>query len=279
MKALFSVPDGSWKVEGSLGGLHLLDVVPEGSRYQQVVSIGQGQLPPPTSVLPAAATSTSPNTSLHPDMFKTAMDEKIFSEVFPVKSVSRVACRFNIAKWTGGLGGNVGNTSGYQNEGSDTESVYDRHETEVVEASFDMASLCYIHCPKFLDELVDCVSEFRDYMTTVATSIKSAAAEVAMGMVGGRSDKDGLEGTSMTSLRREQSLGDITNTVLLQEGERSVGFNITTADSGATPGVKSTIVLNARMETPIIVIPCKPNSPQVGEATPLPPEHQSAASF
>ena len=275
---LVSVSDGSWQVEGSLGGLHLLDVVPEGTRYQQVVSIGQGQLLPSPEVPPALPHSASPNTSLHPDMFKTALDDKIFTEVFPVKSVSRVACRFNIAKRVGGLGCNVGNASGFQNEGSDTDSVYDRREMEVVEASFDMASLCYIHCPKFLDELVDCVSEFRDYMTTVATSIRSAAAEVAMGMVGGRSDKDGLEGTSMTSLRREQSLGDITNTILLQEGEKSLGFNVTAADTGASPGVKSTIVLNARMETPIIVIPRKPNSPQVGDVILPPPQKPPSSS-
>ena len=268
------VSDGSWQVEGSLGGLHLLDVVPEGTRFQHVVSIGQGQLPlPPSSDSGLAhAQSTSPNLSVNPEMFKTAMDEKIFSEVFQAKSVSRVACTFSIIMQT--CGGSAGMTCGYRSDGSDTENLHDRREMlEAVEASFDMASLCYIHCPKFLDELVDCVSEFRDYMTSVASSIKTAATEVAMGMVGGRSDKESAEGLSMTSLRREQSLGDITNTVLLQEGERNMGFTSTPADSGASSGAKSTIVLSARMETPIIVIPRKPNSSQVctSSTTDFPP--------
>ncbi|KAK7503179.1 hypothetical protein BaRGS_00005444, partial [Batillaria attramentaria] len=276
--------DNSWQVEGSLGGLHLLDVVPEGTRYQQVISIGQAQLQPPElnsdTVKPAAAATTSggstttftlasggsntlPQASLSPhcDMFKTAMDERIFSEVFPVKTASRVACRFNISKVCSTTAGGIAN--GYNAEGSEVDASCDRRDTtEVVEASFDMASLCYIHCPKFLDELVDCVSEFGDYMTSVATSIKTAATEVAMGMVGGRMDKDVAEGMSMTSLRREQSLGDITNTVLLQDLDMTGAHNVTTSPvTGDSP--KNPIVLNARMETPILVIPCKPNSPQV----------------
>ncbi|XP_076466689.1 LOW QUALITY PROTEIN: intermembrane lipid transfer protein VPS13D-like [Babylonia areolata] len=257
--------DEWWQVEGSLGGLHLLDVVPEGTRYQQVISIGQGQCPPLPRrtwlLLPPPAASpqtTSPSSSLNTDMFKTAMDEKIFTEVFHGKSVSKVACRFSISKRGGGS-----DAGGRQGSGYDSDSGYERREAaEVVEASFDMASLCYIHCPKFLDELVDCVSEFRDYVTSVASSIKTAATEVAMGMVGGGRLDTNLDTT--TTLKREQSLGDITNTILLQEGDNNgVQFTVTPVEAGAMPVAKGTIVLSARMETPIIVIPRKPNSPQV----------------
>ncbi|KAL8611447.1 hypothetical protein ACOMHN_014502 [Nucella lapillus] len=261
--------DGSWQVEGSLGGLHLLDVVPEGTRYQQVISIGQGQLappPPPTTEIPpppaAAATAmstTSLSSSLSADMFKTAMDDKIFTDVFPGKSVGKVACRFSITKRVTLGSSACGN---YQDSGSDCEGER-RDVGEMVEASFDMGSLCYIHCPRFLDELVDCVSEFGDYMTSVASSIKTAATEVAMGMVGG-GRVDTTTAADSSTLRREQSLGDITNTVLLQDGDSGMQFTVTPPDSaGGTPLAQSTIVLSARMETPIIVIPRKPNSPQV----------------
>lgn len=271
--------DGSWQVEGSLGGLHLLDVVPEGTLYQQVISIGQGQMathdhqPPPLS-------STSPNTSLNPEMFKTAMDDRIFPDVFPVKVVNRVACRFSISKKIGGGGASastafMGNASTFRSRGdcgaSDAESDIFGSSPEVVEASFDMASLCYIHCPKFLEELVDCVSEFRHYVSSVATSIKTSAMEVAMGIVGGRSggqgDKDNPDAVSTTSLHRQQSLGDITTTVLLQERDRNILFMASSPErdvpSSGPIAKGSCILLSARMETPIIVIPRKPNSSQV----------------
>jgi hypothetical protein len=230
-------------------------------------------------------------------MFKTAMEEKMFSEaVFPVKVVNRVACRFSISKRTGLSGGHSGgtrpssaNVSGLgagdlgplSDSGSDVG--FCQLTPETVDASFDMASLCYIHCPKFLEELVDCVSEFRQYMGSVATSIKTSAMEVAMGMVGGGAGRGGgpgdkdvyAEGSSVTSLARQSSLGDITNTILLQDRDRDRNISVVfSADSSPERDVArdtsgsakggTNVVLSARMETPIIVIPRKPNSPQVG---------------
>ncbi|XP_025097802.1 vacuolar protein sorting-associated protein 13D-like isoform X4 [Pomacea canaliculata] len=248
--------DATWQVEGSLGGLHLLDVVPEGTRYQKVISIGQTQLPAlNTTMLPLTPLSTSASFCPHADMFRTALDERAFSDVFPIKPSGRVACQFSITKHS--------NSSGAGFSTGNPESL---NELEVVEASFDMASLWYVHCPKFLDELLDCVSEFKEYMSSVATSIKTAATEVAMGMVGGRADKDVVEGHSTTSLKREHSFGDITTTVLLDEDviiDKSHAGGDGVAQITEDGVVKNSIMLTARMETPVLIIPRTPNSPQV----------------
>lgn len=137
-----------------------------------------------------------------------------------------------------------------------------RNEPEFIRATFEMAALTYIHCPKFLDELVDCVSEFRDYVTKVASSIKTAATEVAMGIVGVKGEKDGTPSEAFPgsySIRREQSLGDITHTILLEDSSWAHQTN------SAVDLNKCSIYIEARIESPILVIPRNPNSPQVGD--------------
>ncbi|CAL1546810.1 unnamed protein product [Lymnaea stagnalis] len=224
----------AWDLEGSLGGLHLLDVTPDGTLYQQVVSIGQFQEVDPSS-----------------EMYQTAMDDKVFSEYSLRSSQPRKnACTFFISQRRQLV------------HPQDTDNIMldvPTSDHEPLEAQFDMAALTYIHCPKFLEQLLDCASEFRDYMTKVASSIKTAATEVAMGIVGVRGDKDGSAADASLAgyaIRRDQSLGDITNTILLedisqQQGSPSVKVN------------KLMILINARMESPILVIPRTPNSPQV----------------
>ena len=80
-------------MEGSLGGLHLLDVTPDGTLYQQVVSIGQFQ-----AIDTGQIFSVPPSPS--PDMYQTAMDERIFSDSFANHSglAKKNACTFVIRK-------------------------------------------------------------------------------------------------------------------------------------------------------------------------------------
>ncbi|GFR72193.1 vacuolar protein sorting-associated protein 13D [Elysia marginata] len=282
--------DENWEVEGSLGGLHLLDVTPDGTLYQQVVSIGQFQGADMGQLF-----SAPPSPS--PDMYKTAMDERIFSDSFanPASLAKKNACTFVIRKQEKSvdkmsLDGSMINLHKFDrrrsNSGRDEAKKFaaevQSEESEPFEAQFDMASLSYIHCPKFLDELVDCVSEVQDYMTGVATSIRTAATEVAMGMVGVRDSDIGAtssaekpEDVSVPAegygMRRDLSLENITSSVLLEETAASTpskktGIAPVSSTGGPRPApsaVKVGIIFNARMESPILIIPRKPNSSEV----------------
>ncbi|KAH9492085.1 Vacuolar protein sorting-associated protein 13D [Bulinus truncatus] len=244
--------DELWELEGSLGGLHLLDVTPEGTLYQQVVSIGQFQevdtltgLPMPPCCTSFAASTVS-STS---EMFKTAADDRIFTDPMLLSTQEKKnACTFVIR------------TRPQKNSQEKEIGLTDmsKPDQEITEAKFDMAALTYVHCPKFLDEMVDCVSEFKDYMTKVYTTIKTAAAEVAMGIVGVRGDKDTTSADTSSAgyaIRRDHSLGDITNTILLEDMSFYQG--------GSAIEGKIVILINARMESPVLVFPRSPNSPQV----------------
>ncbi|XP_055954829.1 intermembrane lipid transfer protein VPS13D [Patella vulgata] len=204
-----------WQVKGSLGGLHLSDVTPEASTYRQVFSIGDQDL-----------------NHIGTDMFETARDEHIFSSQHP--SSRKNACLFNITKTI-----------------KKHKSLHDGFKTnEVIYAHIEMASVCYTHCPKFLEELTECLSAFHDYMSMVARSIKTAATEVAYGLVGGWGDNPDNVGFSFS--KREFSLSDMAGILLEDE------------DSYQNEEQSSSVIkIMARMETPILVIPRRPNSAHV----------------
>lgn len=52
-----------------------------------------------------------------------------------------------------------------------------------------MASLWYTHSPQFVAELQSCATEFKQYMANLARSIRSAATDMALGLVHARYDK------------------------------------------------------------------------------------------
>jgi len=49
-----------------------------------------------------------------------------------------------------------------------------------------LASVWYTHSPILLKELQSCATEFKRYMSDLAKSIKTAATEMAMGIVHAR---------------------------------------------------------------------------------------------
>lgn len=59
-------------------------------------------------------------------------------------------------------------------------------DSEDLRVQLRLASVSYTHSPHFLKELRSCATEFKHYMTVVASSIKHAATEMAMGLVSKR---------------------------------------------------------------------------------------------
>lgn len=65
-----------------------------------------------------------------------------------------------------------------------------QQETEAVDVKIRMASVLYTHSPCLVNELGSCASEFKQYLSNLASSIKSAATEMALGLVHARLDKN-----------------------------------------------------------------------------------------
>jgi len=49
-----------------------------------------------------------------------------------------------------------------------------------------MASVWYTHSPCLVEELGSCATEFKQYLANLARSIRSAATEMALGLVHAR---------------------------------------------------------------------------------------------
>lgn len=108
------------KVEGSLGGLQVLDLTPEGINHQRIVSIG-----------------SDPLTDVNTDGLDRVTS--IGNEMYGIKmqqTEERRALSFKIS----------------------------RNLNAHVEVKIRMASVWFIHCARFIQELSWCATEFRHYL-------------------------------------------------------------------------------------------------------------------
>ena len=233
----------------------MIDLTPEGVKHQKVLSVGHD---------PTAESSLLPyNLLAHPqpqpsDMYKTATESMVI-DMSTLGHDSR-AFTFSLSKASreeekvmhstlGGHGGLL-NSKIYRSGGA--------APLETTDLTLRMASLCYIHSPRFLSDISKCMKECHDYLTGVASSVKHAATEVAMGLVHKRSELLGasvygsnlsLDGPSGGRRRKNTSLCD------LGQDDLNMSFEEET----------SSLKLNidAVLETPVIVLPKMSTSAEV----------------
>ncbi|KAJ8920133.1 hypothetical protein NQ315_011790 [Exocentrus adspersus] len=126
---------GRLEVEGSLGGLQVLDLTPEGYMHQRIVSVGRD----PLLDVP------------HP--------------LYVMGTDSKTAFNFKVVR-------NLTMTS----------------DKDTADVTVRMASLWYTHSPQFVVELQSCATEFKQYLSNLARSIKMAATDMALGLVHARAE-------------------------------------------------------------------------------------------
>lgn len=124
--------------EGSLGGLQVLDLTPEGNMHQRIVSLGRDPLV--TTTHPLYLMNTYQQTE------DTAFSFKV------------------------------------------TRNLKESTDKDIADVNICMASLWYTHSPLFVIELQSCATEFKQYLANLARSIKSAATDMALGLVHARAE-------------------------------------------------------------------------------------------
>ena len=235
-------------MEGSLGGLQLLDLTPEGMQHQKVFSVGldlgMPMLGDPFHLQPA---STLENL--------TPAQESLLQDTTADK-----AFNFTLTK----PGGNartplmcpsptsLHRSSVYDPVGSDTATL----------VTLRMASLCYTHSPAFLQDITLCLSEFKEYMASLGSQLKDVATEVALGWVHRKTDigvsmsasthsldnmGTGRKPRQSASEAQDECFDDHPNIPHTEEEEdKSMDLN-----------------LDVILQTPVIVLPRTPDSPEV----------------
>lgn len=148
------------QIQGALNGFQVLDLITDGNKHQRILSVGQDPL--------VLSSVDENNLEIYKPLnkYSTVDSEKAFA--------------FTI-------------TRDFYNKSKIKEN-YIKGETdnEILEVKIRMASLFYTHSPQLLYELSTCATEFKEYMSILASSIKSAAAEVAIGIMSKR-----IEGISV----------------------------------------------------------------------------------
>lgn len=202
------------EVTGSLGGLQILDLTPEGVNHQRILSVGKDPLTDP------------PPVDTHDDLLASLTNEVYRgsgNKMEPLKD--KQALSFSIT----------------------------RDINMCIDIKVRMASVWYIHCARFLQELTWCATEFKQYLKTLARSIKEKAADMALGLVQLRADS--------TSTPLKTVNPEFINSPR-QKRLRTMSMN-RTAGELLNNNLKYEIKVDVVLETPVLVVPRSSSSPQV----------------
>lgn len=130
-------------VQGSLGGLQVLDLTPEGQKHQRIVSVGH-----------------DPLVEQHQNLYML-VSQGLYETTKDKNEVN--AFSFKFLKPELGMG--------------------EEQENNPLSLEIRMASLCYSHSVHFLAEVNLCVSEFKQSVSNMAMSLKLTAAGMAVDLL------------------------------------------------------------------------------------------------
>lgn len=183
-------------IDGSLGGLRIADLTPEGSLHRSVYKCGS---------LTAGELSLRDSTflwSLPEDMLDGPSDRKAFTFTLLIPK----------------KGGQCSNII----LESPTELAMETDEiARNIQLNVHMASAQYIHTHRFLSELLLSAGDYADYAAQFGESLRQAASHVAMGLVSKkRALAEGLDYLSSsfvtTTGQEERSLGSRQVSILFE---------------------------------------------------------------
>ena len=225
-------------MHGSLGGFHVFDISPDVQKHQRVFSVGQDV---PHTNIPRQVYSSH-------NMYKTAHESVLLDEL----GCETKAFEFSLSK-------PLSSSDQYMSTYLDETQLAD--DKNCIKVSLQVASLLYTHSPRVLHEMSQCLTEFKDYALSVANSLKKAAADVAKGMVAKRPD------LGQNSLYGSLSSLDTCSAHKMKFNQSAVRTEMEFLEGVEAPDqeepIKSKILLEASLETPVIVIPKSATSSQV----------------
>ncbi|XP_061519091.1 intermembrane lipid transfer protein Vps13D isoform X1 [Anopheles gambiae] len=218
-------------VEGSLGGLQVLDLTPEGVNHQRILSVGKDPLTDTAASVPSArfdaADSAGPDlmASLAQEVYGTGLGPKRADHPHGTTTADgmheeRQALSFCVSK--------------------------DLHAC--IDIRVKMASVWFIHCARFMQELSWCATEFKHYLKNLARSIREKATDMALGLVQSRSDLTGSRPESIYAsprrVRRQRTVSLSRTQDVLLNSDYTLKVDIT-------------------LDTPVLILPRSSSSPQV----------------
>ena len=162
--------------------------------------------------------------------------------------------------------------------------LHHKKRTQKIDIELRMASVSYLHSPPFLKELNSCAKDFIHFLSKLASSIKVAATDLALGIVQRRTESIGhqasMEEMYWTPLKQgsrsnyftDKNYHSSNNKVYDPYGSLERGVKLVPAPA-STPAASMTkssspldnleISVDAILETPILVLPRYEHSSEV----------------
>ncbi|EAA14204.4 AGAP009780-PA, partial [Anopheles gambiae str. PEST] len=183
-------------VEGSLGGLQVLDLTPEGVNHQRILSVGKDPLTDTAASVPSARFDAA--DSAGPDLMASLAQEVYGTGLGPKRADHHHGTT---------------TADGMHEERQALSFCVSKDLHACIDIRVKMASVWFIHCARFMQELSWCATEFKHYLKNLARSIREKATDMALGLVQSRSDLTGSRPESIYAsprrVRRQRTV-DIT---------------------------------------------------------------------
>ncbi|OWF52509.1 Vacuolar protein sorting-associated protein 13D [Mizuhopecten yessoensis] len=234
-------------LSGSLGGFHVLDITPDIPQYQQVFSVGYD----------SSEENTDMSTSCYQPsvMYKTALESMFDENESDTKALS-----FHYSR-------GLKRSTTVQNYSVDLDKTDDETgvDQNISNLELHVASMSYIHSPRIIHEISLCVSEFKEYMSVFAESIKTAAAEVAMEIISSKLDMSVIGGRSVIGDVMSPDGKRISAACLQKQASMNKQQSFLYPEYDEQPSdiaPARVLLMNIQLASPVIVFPRSSTNPQ-----------------
>ena len=168
-----TISENDITASGELGGLQVMNLLTGTKLHQKIFSVGKD---PVTEDLNRSE-KVPGKADIHAQLYPELINENLHDQ-------SLQALKFDIL------------THGPSKDGADKydcthEEVNEVTSKQIIDVKLRMASVCYLHSASFLEELNSCATDFKGYMSNLANSIRSAATDLALGIVNRRTESIG----------------------------------------------------------------------------------------
>ena len=172
-----TINENDLEATGELGGLQVMNLLTGTKLHQKIFSVGKDPVTEGLNNPRRDGNKLDIHTQLYPEPNEGDTDDQ-----------EGQALRFDIVTHDESV-------SLTKNIDVAKDSDAELESKKLIDVKLRMASVCYLHSSSFLEELNSCATDFKGYMSNIAHSIRSAATDLALGIVNRRTESIGYANT------------------------------------------------------------------------------------
>ena len=173
-----TISENDVEASGELGGLQVMNLLTGTKLHQKIFSVGKDPVTEDLNNSKIHLINVDMHTQLYPELIDQRLDDQ-----------ERQALKFEIVTQNQNMNEDRNETELTQEPEEETP------QNKIIDINLRMASVCYLHSASFLEELNSCATDFKGYMSNLAQTIRSAATDLALGIVNRRTESIGHANT------------------------------------------------------------------------------------